>query len=72
MTASDMETALAVVLAEDFDAELRRMALMRDLAQVVARNAPTAEMRTAARLRVLAYEKAMGSGRSCTERMMTK
>lgn len=56
MTALDCSIILEIVLAEDIAAQERQSRLI-DLAQLVARTAPTAELRTAARLRVADLQK---------------
>jgi hypothetical protein len=58
MTETDCETILAILLAEDVQRQ-RHLERMHALAQFAMREAPTAETRTEARIRVLALEKAM-------------
>lgn len=60
MTASDVDTVLAVLLAEDVAAQ-QSLSRMHELACIAMREAPTAEQRTAARLEVLRLEKAIGA-----------
>ena len=58
MTASDFNTVIDILCAEDIAAQERNARLLA-LARIAARTAPTAELRTVARLQMLRLEKAV-------------